>query len=366
MKNNEMILNIMKLSQLIGISSREFRIVEFLKDQLDKTKYDISIDNLGNLLIGHNNNEDGREKVLIFAHVDEIGMIVRKIDDNGFIYFERLGGVNTQILPGTELILDGNKGMIKGVIGVQSHHFMPSENKFIIPAIKQLYIDIGVNSIKEVNELGIEIGTYIAFDANCEIINDKYIRGKSLDNRMAVGILLELAKYIDGKNLPYNLYFCFPVMEEFNIRGILPVIRKIKPNISLGIDITPSCDTPDLDYNDVSLGCGPAITCMNFHGGGTLAGVLPNKELYDMINDQANILNIHLQKEVAPGVITENAFAIFENDEGVKVANLSIPTRYTHTPFETAAISDINELLEVLKRVLENGLPSLIQKKGGK
>jgi len=365
MKNKGMILNIMELSRLIGISSREFRIIEYLKDQLSKTEYDISIDNIGNLLIGYKDNDNARKNVLLFAHMDEIGMIVRKIDDNGFIYFERLGGVNTQILPGTRLLLDGNQGMIRGVVGVQSHHFMPSEKKFVIPALNQLYIDIGVESREEANERGIDVGTYIAFDADCEIVNDKYLRGKSLDNRMAVGVLVELARCLDNKVLPYNLYICFPVMEEFNIRGILPVIRKIKPDIAIGLDITPSCDTPDLDYNDISLEGGPAITCMNFHGGGTLAGVLPDKDLYDMINDQAKILNIHLQKEVSPGVITENAFSIFENHEGIKVANLSIPTRYTHTPFETAAISDINELLEVLKRVLELGLPSLIQK-GGK
>ncbi|MPM86460.1 hypothetical protein SDC9_133549 [bioreactor metagenome] len=103
---------------------------------------------------------------------------------------------------------------------------------------------------------------------------------------------------------------------------------------------------------------------MNFHGGGTLAGVLPDQDLFRMIVTEAANQQITLQKEVAPGVITENAFALFENENGIKVANLSIPTRYTHTPFETAAISDIQNLYQVLERVLKRGLGDLMGKGG--
>ncbi|MEA5026092.1 MAG: M42 family peptidase [Erysipelotrichaceae bacterium] len=359
-----MLKKIMDLADLIGVSSQEQRVASYLINHIPAAKYDINTDNLGNLVVSSKLNRPDQRNVLLFAHMDEIGLIIRQINDKGFLYFERLGGVNTQILPGTRFKLDGMKGFVKGVIGVQAHHFMSPEHKMIIPALSELYLDIGASSKDEVLASGIDVGSLAAFDACCEIKADKYLCGKALDNRMAVGVLLELIENLADQLFSFNLFFCFPVMEEFNIRGLMPVIRKIKPDISIGIDITPACDTPDLHYNDIKLNSGPAITCMNFHGGGTLAGVLPDQDLFRMIVTEAANQQITLQKEVAPGVITENAFALFENENGIKVANLSIPTRYTHTPFETAAISDIQNLYQVLERVLKRGLGDLMGKGG--
>lgn len=348
----KLVQQIIELSDLVGISSREYRITENIKSRFANSTYKLDVDNIGNVTLSHQNNDTDKKNILIFAHMDEIGLIVRKITDDGYIYFERLGGVNTQILPGTKFILDASKGLVEGVIGVQSHHFMQVDNKFKVPPIQSLYIDICASSRQEVLDQGIDVGTMGVFKSKCEVIHDKYIRGKALDNRVAMAILLRLAEELENDKLDYNLHFCFPVMEEFNIRGLLPVIRKIKPDISIGIDITPTCDTPDLDYNTIHLGGGPAITYMNFHGGGTLAGVLPDKELIEKFENIARKENIKIQREISPGVITENAFCLFENENGVKVANLSIPTRYTHTPFETESLEDIQSMYKLLKHIL--------------
>lgn len=354
MKSSEMKLvqKIIELSDLVGVSSKEYRIAENIKTRFAHSAYQINVDNIGNVTLSHQNNDTNKKNLLIFAHMDEIGLIVRKITDDGYLYFERLGGVNTQILPGTKFILDSSKGFIEGVVGVQSHHFMPLENKFKVPPIQSLYIDIGASTRQEVLDQGIDIGTMGVFKSKCEVIQDKYIQGKALDNRVAVAILLQLAEELESNTLDHNLHFCFPVMEEFNIRGLMPVLRKIKPDISIGLDITPTCDTPDLDYNTLRLGAGPAITYMNFHGGGTLAGVLPNQELIEKFEEISKNINIKTQREISPGVITENAFGLFETEHGIKVANLSIPTRYTHTPFETASLKDIQDMYRLIKHIL--------------
>lgn len=344
--------DIKRLSQLIGITSREKAIAHDVEETFKNSLYQIEKDALGNMTLAHPTNREGKKTVLIFAHMDEIGMIVRKVEPSGFLRFERLGGVNTQILPGLKVQVVDCKGQAHpGVIGVQAHHFMSAENKFKIPPIHELYIDMFAQSLQEVLQLGIDVGSMVALQSDFQCIQETTICGKSLDNRVAMAILYHCAQQIEKIELPYNLVFCFPVMEEFNIRGLLPVIRKIKPDVSIGLDITPACDTPDLSYNNIALGKGPAITCMNFHGGGTLAGVLPDQELFDLLVATAQRLKIPLQKEVSPGVITENAFVLFEN-EGIKVANLSIPTRYTHTPNETAMLSDIELLLLLLKETL--------------
>lgn len=360
---SQMIDNIIRLSDLIGLSSREQEVACDVREYFTSLGYEVFTDPIGNVIVNKNlNNKDKKQKVMLFAHMDEIGFIIRKIEKNGFIRFERLGGVNTQILPGTKVKIIGSKKQVLGVIGVKSHHFMPANEKYVVPQINEMYIDVFVGSDKELNPLGIEVGSLIALESSAKVVNNDYVIGKSLDNRACMAILYELAKIIDFNQLNFNLYFCFPVMEEFNIRGILPVIRRIRPDITIGIDITPSNDTPDLNYNDVVLGNGPAITCMNFHAGGTLSGVLPDKEMFDLIRKAAKESDINLQNEVSPGVITENAFILFEN-EGIKVANLSIPTRYTHTPNETMMLSDLQDLVKLLIQLVNVELVEYIEKR---
>ncbi len=347
----KLIDRIIETSNINAVSSREKNMIDYIKNVFKDTSYKVDIDNIGNVIVKHDDDLN-KEKVLVFAHIDEIGIIVRKISEDGFVYIERMGGVTTTIMPGQYFDFETKNGLVEGVIGVQAHHFMDADNKFTIYPIKDMYVDVCAKSKDEVLNMGIDVGTMGTFHQKCKFINNKYFRGKAIDNRAAVSLLIELALEKENADASKNIVYVFPVQEEFNIRGLMPVLRKEKPDIAIGIDITPSCDTPDLDYNDVYMDNGPAIAYMNFHGGGTLAGVLPNMELVKEIEDKASSLHINLQKEISPGIITENAFGLFENENGIKVANLSIPTRYTHTPFETASIDDIEELYKLLKEVL--------------
>lgn len=360
-QSKKLVEEILALSDLVGVSSNEQRISKHIINRLKVKNYVAETDNLGNLMYVPKNESNVNRRVLVFAHMDEIGFIVRKIENNGFIRFERLGGVNTQILPGTKVIFDvSDDKLVNGVIGVQSHHFMPVENKFAIPKITDMYMDIGAKRKSEVETIGINVGTLVALNQKAEVLNKHYICGKSLDNRAAIAIIEQMIEKIDSLSLNYSIIFCFPVMEEFNIRGLLPVYRKYKPDIAVGIDVTPSCDTPDLNYNDIALDKGPAVCVMNFHGGGTLAGVIPDRKLLNSICKYADQNKIEYQREVSPGIITENAFGLFENTEGIRVLNLSIPTRYTHTPIEMMSISDIGEMYELINGLLLSVIPEII------
>lgn len=342
--------NLKELTSLNGVSSQEDAVIEYVYSYFKKFNENVEVDKIGNVISHYKCSDKSAKKLIIFAHTDEIGMIVRKIDDDGFIRFERIGGVSTQILPGTVVKLLAKDKPIKGVIGTPAHHFISQSQKETIPNTYQMYIDIGAFSKDEVIELGIDVGTMIVFDQNW-FENNGVVFSKAIDNRVGVSILLELAERFYNEKANFDLYLVAAVMEEFNIRGVMSAVKKIKPDISIGIDITPSCDTPDLDYNNIALNKGPAITYMNFHGRGTLAGVLPSVPLVEELVRIAGEFSIPIQKEVATGVITENAFIIFEN-EGISVANLSVPTRYTHTPFEAVHVRDAELTVELLARFI--------------
>jgi len=337
------------LTLLNGISSQEDAIIDYVYNDFLKYSKDVKVDRIGNV-IAKFDGESNREKVVVFAHTDEIGLIVRKIEQNGLIRFERIGGVSTQILPGTFIRALAEHREIVGVIGTPSHHYIKQSQKETIPSHYDMYIDFGFTSRDEVLNSGIDVGIMMVFEHQW-IENDNIVFAKAIDDRVGILILLELASKLKKEKPHFDTYLVAASMEEFNIRGIMPAIRAIKPTISLGIDITPACDTPDMDYNEIKLGGGPALTYMNFHGRGTLAGVLPDKQLLNTLNKVAKDHGIQIQKEVATGVITENAFILFEN-EGTSVANVSIPTRYTHTPFESIHMNDVKLAIELIHRFL--------------
>lgn len=344
---------IRQLSSLDGISSREDAVIDYMYDAFRAFSDEVEVDRIGNVICHFPGTASPARNMMVFAHMDEIGFIVRKIEEDGFIRIERMGGVSTQILPGTYVKILGQQPVM-GVIGTPSHHFIKAESKFSVPPVHELYIDIGAASKSEVEDRGIRVGSMVVFADNYLNLSEQLICGKALDDRVGCAVLLELAGALAQKQPEWDVYLVAAVMEEYNIRGIMPAVRRIEPEVSIGIDITPSCDTPDMDYNDIALGKGPALTEMNFHGRGTLAGVLPDEKLLAKLVDICEMHRIPYQREVAPGVITENGFILFEN-EGVAVANVSIPTRYTHTPFECIHKRDVEQIVELLKRfVLES------------
>jgi putative aminopeptidase len=337
------------LTLLNGVSSQEDSIIEYVYNDFLRYSNDVNVDRIGNVIAKFEGNSS-KETIVVFAHTDEIGLIVRKIEQNGLVRFERIGGVSTQILPGTFIKALGDSNEYIGVIGTPSHHFIKQSQKETIPSYYDMYIDFGFTSKDDVIKSGIDVGTMMVFQHEW-IENNDIVFSKAIDDRVGILVLLELARKLHKEKPHYDTYLVAASMEEFNIRGILPAIRLIKPTISIGIDITPACDTPDMDYNDIKLGGGPALTYMNFHGRGTLAGVLPDKQLLTVFNKIAKDNGIQIQKEVATGVITENAFILFEN-EGTSVANVSIPTRYTHTPFESIHMNDVKLAIELIHRFL--------------
>lgn len=345
-----------ELTNLWGVSGHEDEVIKYMYKMFMNYSKDVEADALGNVICSFKSGFKDAKKLLIFGHMDEIGFVIRKVENNGFLRFERVGGVNRQILPGTILSIRGKNGeKVRGVIGVKSHHFMNADEKSRIPDVHSLYIDAGCSSKEEVYKRGIYEGCFAAFAPEFVELNKDVITVKSVDDRAACVILAGLAEKISNisEELKVDLYLVASVQEEFNIRGIMPAVQRIHPDAAIGIDITPSCDTPDLSSeSDTVLGKGPAITYMNFHGRGTLAGLLPDPGLVEYIEETAVEKKIPFQREVSIGVLTETAY-IQLTDNGVSTANISIPIRYSHTPIETVDIGDIENTEKLLFEVIK-------------
>ncbi|MFC4619424.1 M42 family metallopeptidase [Camelliibacillus cellulosilyticus] len=339
-----------ELTAINAVSSKEDPVIAYMKNHFAAYSDDIEVDVIGNVMCRFASGGVEPKKLMIFGHMDEVGFIIRNIDENGYLYIERIGGANINVLPGIRLDIMGEKGTVSGVVGTKAYHFLKPEEKGFFPPQNKIYIDIGVKSRKEAEELGVKIGSWACFHSDFIDRDNGWVSGKAMDNRVACAVLLRLAEQLSKMTQPlkWDVYLVACVQEEFNIRGVLPAVRRIKPDVSIGLDVTPACDTPDLyGYSDVKLDGGPALTFLNYHGKGTLAGVLPDTKLIEAMVTICETEAIPYQREIAVGVITENGFIVFE-DHGVAVANISIPTRYTHTPVETLSLADVARTEQLL------------------
>ena len=351
-----LIKRVLELSDIIGPSYREDRVIEYLVKEFRKITSNVEVDNIGNINVIFKSESNPDKFITLFAHSDEIGFIIKKIENNGFIRIERIGGVNRNILHGTTIqFINENGDIVLGVIGVKSHHFMKDSEKGIISSQEELYVDIGAFSKEEVcNKYNLRVGSVAVFYSKARV-NNELIIGKAMDDRANCALLLCLAEEIKDIDIDFSVCITISVQEEFNIRGILPAIERIKPYIAIGLDITPSCDTPDLyGFSDVMINKGVGITAMNFHGRGTLAGMIPDEKLLNHIIKVAKDNKISHQYEVALGVLTETAFLEFSGNYGVPCASLSIPTRYTHTNIETMSINDLINAKKLLYSFLKD------------
>ncbi|GGE31567.1 putative aminopeptidase SgcX [Pullulanibacillus camelliae] len=339
-----------ELTALNAVSSKEDPVIQYMKMHFSEYSNEVTVDRIGNVICHFPSNKEDSKKVMIFGHMDEVGFMIRYIDEKGFIYIERIGGSNINVLPGSRVDIIGEKGTVIGLFGTKAYHFLKPEEKGTLPNQQSLYIDIGVKSKEEAEAMGVKVGCWACYHSDFIERENGWVTNKAMDNRVACTILLQLAEQLSTVSTPFNwdIYLVACVQEEFNIRGVLPAVRKINPDVSIGIDVTPACDTPDLNhYSDVVLDGGPALTFLNYHGKGTLAGVLPDEQLLQAFIQISEVNNVPYQREVAVGVITENAFIVFE-EYGVAVANVSIPTRYTHTPIETISLHDLEQTVRLL------------------
>lgn len=349
---NNMLGELKELTSLIGQSGYEDPVISYVAEKIKPLVKEVKIDKLGNVMARVNQTGHSQPfKVLLFAHMDELGFLVRKIEEDGFLRLERLGGIPEKSMSGQSLVIKNEHGSYQGIIGPKSHHVTTAEEKYRVLPVGEAFADFGFRAKKEVLKAGIYPGTPVSY-ARQFFNNGPIVFSNSLDNRVGCLTLIELIKRIKNDRLPSEIYVVFSVQEEFNLRGILPAVRTINPDLAIAIDLLVAGDTPDWkDRSDIKLGGGPCVSRFTFHGRGTLGGLIPNPKLVKHVVAIAEQNNIPFQYGIFMGGLTDASFSQLEND-GIPMIDLAFPARYSHAPIEAVDLNDIAQLITLLERLV--------------
>jgi putative aminopeptidase len=336
-----------------GLSGYEDPVSDYIAAAFAGTRAERHLDAFGNLTLTVPGADPRAPKVMVFAHTDQMGLVVRRIDADGFLRIERLGGVPDRILPALEVVVTNERGeALPAVVGIKAHHATSPDEKSKVVPYEHLYLDLGVDSAEAVRALGVDIGSPVTYRPEFRRLATSRIAGTALDDRAGCAVLMELLRSALENPPPATLHAVFSVQEEFNLRGAMLAAERLRPDAAISIDIMIASDTPDLaQKGELRLGGGPAVGLYSFHGRGTLNGTLAHPALLNHLVESGKKARLTLQRNALTGVLTDSSYVQLVG-EGIPSIDVGYPTRYTHTPVETCDLSDLVGLTELLETAL--------------
>ena len=327
---------IQKLVETQGPSGYESQIRSVIRVEIEPYVDEMHVDAMGNLIARKGDGGAEGIKVMLAAHIDEIGIMVTQVDANGFVRFTTLGGVRPYTC------LGGRVRFLNGTSGVISNE--PMEDVTKVPTFEQLYIDLGISSNQN---SPVSIGDVAIFDRPFLDLGTRLV-AKSMDDRIGAAVLIETLRQI--KSTPHQLYFVFSVQEEVGVRGATTAAFGIDPDLGLAVDVTATGDTPRRTKvrMEVSLGKGPAIKVRD-------GGMLADRRVVDWMVRGAEKLGLPYQLEILEGGSTD-ARAMQLTRAGVPAGCLSIPCRYVHSPSEMVDYQDVQQAVQLLVELVSHTL----------
>jgi tetrahedral aminopeptidase len=291
-------------------------------------------------------NPKASYRVVIEAHADEISWFVNYITDEGYIYVRRNGGSDHQIAPSMRVNIHTEKGIVKGVFGWPAIHVRDA-GKEEAPTLKNIFIDCGAANKKEVESMGIHVGTVITFEADLMEMNKKYLVGRALDNRMGGYMIAEVTRRLseNKKKLPFGLYVVNAVQEEIGLRGAEMISRKIKPDLAICTDVTHDTQSPmynKKESGNLKCGLGPVV-CI---------GPAVQNNVLKMITQTADKKKIAFQRQAVSRSTGTDTDSFAYSAEGVASALISLPLKYMHTTVETVHKDDVESVIDLIYEVL--------------
>jgi putative aminopeptidase FrvX len=331
-----------------GLSGHEGPVRRLLAKQLKELGIASHSDRMGNL-IATLPGDKALPSVMLFAHMDQLGLVVRKIEANSLLRVERVGGVPEKALPSQSVRVSAGKGKtIPGIIANKSHHATQPEEKYKVLPYSDLYIDCGYRSAAEIAAAGVVVGAPIVYAPNVLEVANNRIVGTSVDDRAGCAVMLEVARTLKGTAKRPTLHLVFSVQEEFNLRGAVTAAHALNPDVAIQLDLILATDTPDMTQRgDVKLGAGPGISLYSFHGRGTLNGTIPHPALVELFEKTAAAEKINLQRSAHIGALTDSSY-VQVTGIGVACIDLGFPCRYTHSSLEMCDLADLEGLAQLL------------------
>ena len=326
--------NLEKLSNACGIAGREEEVrnlmLKLMKPHVDK----IYVDKLENV-IAVKKGKESSPKVMLAAHMDEIGLMVKTISKEGFLQFAKMGGIDDRILIAQKVIIYTSKGQLQGIIGSKPPHIQKEEERKKIVAYDELFIDIGAESKEDVGKMGVKVGDPVGFDAKYSKIGKDTVIGKAFDDRVGCAVMIETLKLLEKTDC--NVFAVGTVQEELGLRGAATAAFGIDPDVGIALDVTVAGDVPGVREFDttVKMGKGPALTVSD-------SGLVTHPKILRLLLDVAEENKISCQLETGLMGSTDAA-RISLTRQGVPSGAVSIATRYIHSPVGMLSLKDAED-----------------------
>lgn len=323
-----------------AISGTEEPLLEYLASASAPYCREVYEDGFGNVVC-HVGGQG--KKLMLCAHADEIGLLVKSISDDGFLYFQKIGGIIDKQMEARQVVVDGH---IPGIIGCKPVHMMTEKERATVTPSEDLFIDVGCSSREEVAALGIEIGSYASMRYNyMELANPDLMCCRSLDDRVGCAIFLELMKQLDPADLAYDLYLVYTRQEEVGLRGAQAAANGLEPDYAIAVDTVPCGDVPGVNYKrdlPVQLGHGFVLSITESRT------AFASHKLLRQIKSIAKEQELPMQVAALAGMAGTDSTAISVNGKGTRTATTTVPRRYSHSACELMDVNDVLALEDML------------------
>jgi putative aminopeptidase FrvX len=336
--------NLEKLSNTCGVTGREEDVrklmVKLMKPHVDE----IAVDKLENV-IAVKKGKPGSPKVMLAAHMDEVGLMVKTITKEGFVQFAKMGGIDDRILLAQKVVVHTQKGPLQGIIGAKPPHIQKEDERKKIVTYDRLFIDIGAENLKDANKMGVKVGDPVSFDVQYAKISNDIVTGKAFDDRVGCAIMIEILKQIEKTDC--TVCAVGTVQEEVGLRGAATATFGIDPDMGIALDVTVAGDVPGVrDFDtSVKMGKGPVLTVAD-------SGLITHPKVLRMLMDAAEESEILYQLETGlPG--STDAARISLTRQGVPSGTVSVATRYIHSPAGMLNLKDAENSVKLTAAAIQ-------------
>ncbi|MEJ2281311.1 MAG: M42 family metallopeptidase [Candidatus Bathyarchaeota archaeon] len=334
-----------ELSNANGVTGREDEVRNIIKNLMNPFADEIREDKLGNLIAFKKGKADA-PTIMIAAHMDEVGLMIKNIKKKGFLQFTKIGGIDDRVILAQKVIVQTDKGLLPGVIGSKPVHIQKEEEKKKVIDSDKLFIDVGARDKEEVEKMGVQVGDVVSFDTKFTQIGNGVVLGKAFDDRVGCTVMVETFRKLE--NIDCNVYAVGTIQEEVGLRGATIAAFQIEPDIGIALDSTVAGDMPGIGEGDApaKMGEGPVLTVAD-------AGLIAHPKVLRLLIDSAKENKIVYQLETGIRGATDAA-RIALSREGVPSGVISVAARYIHSPSGIVDISDIEKAVQLTIATIKN------------
>jgi putative aminopeptidase FrvX len=336
--------NLEKLSNACGVTGREEEVRNLMINLMKPHADEIIVDKLENV-IAVKKGKKSKPKVMLAAHMDEVGLMVKTITKEGFVQFAKMGGIDDRILLAQKVIVHTQEGPLQGIIGSKPPHIQKEEERKKVVTYDQLFIDIAAENLEDAKNKGVKVGDPVSFDVKYSKLGTNAVTGKAFDDRVGCAIMIEVMKQLE--NTACTIYAVGTVQEEVGLRGAATATFGVDPDVGLALDVTVSGDVPGVREFDTSvkMGKGPVLTVAD-------SGLITHPKVLRLLLEVAEENKIDYQLETGlPG--STDAARMSLTRQGVPSGTVSVATRYIHSPVGMLSLKDAEDSAKLAAATIE-------------